>query len=213
MSASLKDVAREAGLSSAAMSRHLNGTLELPAETRDRIDHAVHKLGYRPNPHARRLSLGWSDTITLIVPDIADPFFATLAAAVERPASKRGLIVQLHATSNLEEREIAVLELAADNRSNGVVFCTNCRPGARRGRGDRGAAPCGARGRGRSMCLRAADLRRQRSGRLPCRTPPGILGASPAPRLASECYRGAEKSKSTSDYPTRQRRLKKWLPR
>lgn len=85
-------------------------------------------MGYRPNPHARRLSLGWSDTITLIVPDIADPFFATLAAAVERPASKRGLIVQLHATSNLEGRKIAVLELAADNRSDGVVFCTKLPP-------------------------------------------------------------------------------------
>lgn len=129
MPASLKDVAKEAGLSPAAVSRHLNGSLELPEETRERIEAAVRRLGYRPNPHARRLSLGRSDTITLIVPDIANPFFATLAATVEREASSRGMIVQLHATSNREEREIAVLELAADHRSDGVVFCTNRRPG------------------------------------------------------------------------------------
>ena len=129
MPASLKDVAKEARLSPAAVSRHLNGTLELPEKTRERIENAVRRLGYRPNPHARRLSLGRSDTITLIVPDIANPFFGTLAAAVERAASERGMIVQLHATSNLEAREIAVLELAADNRSDGVVFCTNRRPG------------------------------------------------------------------------------------
>ena len=129
MPASLKDVAREAGLSPAAVSRHLNGSLELPEETRERIEAAVRRLGYRPNPHARRLSLGRSDTITLIVPDIANPFFATLAATVERAASERGMIMQLHATSNLEERELAVLELAADNRSDGVVFCTNRKPG------------------------------------------------------------------------------------
>lgn len=129
MPASLKDVAKEAGLSPAAVSRHLNGSLELPEETRARIEAAVRRLGYRPNPHARRLSLGRSDTITLIVPDIANPFFATLAATVERSASNRGMIVQLHATSNREEREIAVLELAADHRSDGVVFCTNRRPG------------------------------------------------------------------------------------
>ena len=129
MPASLKDVAKEAGLSPAAVSRHLNGTLELPQETRDRIERAVRRLGYRPNPHARRLSLGRSDTLTLIVPDIANPFFAALAATVERAAFERGLIVQLHATSNLEAREIAVLELAADIRSDGVVFCTNRRPG------------------------------------------------------------------------------------
>lgn len=129
MPASLKDVAREAGLSPAAVSRHLNGTLELPDETRERIDSAVRRLGYRPNPHARRLSLGRSDTITLIVPDIANPFFAAIAATVERAATERGMIMQLHATSNLEEREIAVLELAADHRSDGVVFCTNHKPG------------------------------------------------------------------------------------
>ena len=129
MPASLKDVANAAGLSPAAVSRHLNGTLELPEETRERIEQAVRRLGYRPNPHARRLSLGRSDTITLIVPDIANPFFATLAATVERAASERGMIVQLHATSNLEAREIALLELAADTRADGVVFCTNHRPG------------------------------------------------------------------------------------
>lgn len=129
MPASLKDVAKEAGLSPAAVSRYLNGSLELPEETRERIEAAVRRLGYRPNPHARRLSLGRSDTITLIVPDIANPFFATLAATVEREAAARGMIVQLHATSNMEVREIAVLELAADHRSDGVVFCTNRKPG------------------------------------------------------------------------------------
>lgn len=129
MPASLKDVARKAGLSPATVSRHMNGTLELPPETRARIERAVRQLGYRPNPHARRLSLGRSDTITLIVPDIANPFFATLAASVERTASERGMIVQLHATSNVEAREIALLELATDNRADGVVFCTNRRPG------------------------------------------------------------------------------------
>lgn len=129
MPASLKDVAKAAGLSPAAVSRHLNGSLELPEETRARIEAAVRRLGYRPNPHARRLSLGRSDTITLIVPDIANPFFATLAATVEHEAASRGKIVQLHATSNREDREIAVLELAADHRSDGVVFCTNRKPG------------------------------------------------------------------------------------
>lgn len=127
--ASLKDVAKAAGLSTAAVSRHLNGTLALPEKTRERIDRAVHHLDYRPNPHARRLSLGRSDTITLIVPDIANPFFAALAASVERAASQHGLMVQLHATSNREARELAVLQLAADTRSDGVVFCTNRRPG------------------------------------------------------------------------------------
>ncbi|WP_299970976.1 LacI family DNA-binding transcriptional regulator [uncultured Roseobacter sp.] len=129
MPVSLKDVAKEAGLSPASVSRHLNGTLDLPVETRDRIEKAVQRLGYRPNPHARRLSLGRSDIITLVVPDIANPFFAVLASAIEKASSEKGKIVQLHATSSAEAREIAVLQMAADNRSDGVVFCTNHRPG------------------------------------------------------------------------------------
>lgn len=129
MPASIKDVAKEAGLSAAAVSRHLNGSLDLPAKTKARIDKAVKLLGYRPNPHARRLTLGRSETLTLIVPDITNPFFASLASAIERAASRREKFVQLHVTANLAEREIAVLELAAENRSDGVVFCTNRRPG------------------------------------------------------------------------------------
>lgn len=125
MSSSLKDVATRAGLSPAAVSRHLNGTLDLPEETRGRIDRAVRELGYRPNALARRLSLGQSDTIALILPDIANPFFSSLAAAVEHAASAHSKMVQLQATSGRREREIAALRLARDNRADGVVFCTN----------------------------------------------------------------------------------------
>ncbi|TIT87726.1 MAG: LacI family transcriptional regulator, partial [Mesorhizobium sp.] len=74
--ASLKDVAGAAGVSVATVSRLLNGSLSLPEETRKRIEDAIRDLNYRPNPHARRLSRGRSDTIGLVVPDIANPFFA-----------------------------------------------------------------------------------------------------------------------------------------
>ena len=85
---SLKDVAKEAAVSVATVSRYLNGTLELPEVTRMRIDAAVGKLNYHPNPHARRLSLGKSDSIALILPDIANPFFSKLAAAIELAAAR-----------------------------------------------------------------------------------------------------------------------------
>jgi LacI family transcriptional regulator len=122
---SLKDVARKADVSVATVSRYLNGTLDLPARTRARIDGAVASLGYRPNPHARRLSLGRSDTIALVVPDIANPFFARLSAAMERAAAARGQMVTLHATRSCHDREVAVLELAAENLVDGVVFLTH----------------------------------------------------------------------------------------
>ncbi|GAA2814040.1 LacI family transcriptional regulator [Aminobacter aminovorans] len=122
---SLKDVAGVAGVSVTTVSRLLNGSLELPHETRTRIEQAIRDLNYQPNPHARRLSRGRSDTIGLVVPDIANPFFATLVAAVEEEADSRGLAVSLYATLNRPGREIAYLQLIDRNHVDGLIFVTN----------------------------------------------------------------------------------------
>lgn len=122
---SLKDVADAAGVSVTTVSRMLNGSLQLPPETKLRIDKAIHELKYEPNPHARRLSRGRSDTIGLVVPDIANPFFATLVATIEEEADKRGLALSLHATLNRPGREIAYLRSLGRNHVDGLVFVTN----------------------------------------------------------------------------------------
>jgi LacI family transcriptional regulator len=122
---SLRDVAGVAGVSVATVSRMLNGTLELPAETKKRIQDAIQNLNYQPNPHARRLSLGRAETIGLVVPDIANPFFAMLVAAVEEEADRRGLSVALNATLNRPGREIAYLQSIARNHIDGLIFLTN----------------------------------------------------------------------------------------
>ncbi|TCL75740.1 LacI family DNA-binding transcriptional regulator [Rhizobium sp. BK251] len=122
---SLKDVATAAGVSVTTVSRLLNGSLELPVETKQRIETAIQKLNYEPNPHARRLSRGRSDTIGLVVPDIANPFFATLVSAVEGEADRRGLALSLYATLNRTGREIAYLRLLDRNHVDGLVFVTN----------------------------------------------------------------------------------------
>lgn len=123
--ASLKDVAEAAGVSVATVSRLLNGTLQLPSETKERIETAIRDLKYEPNPHARRLSRGRSDTIGLVVPDIANPFFATLVAAVEQEADKRGLSLSLHVTLNRPGREISYVTALARNHVDGLIFVTN----------------------------------------------------------------------------------------
>jgi LacI family transcriptional regulator len=122
---SLKDVALAAGVSVTTISRFLNGSLELPSETKTRIEQAILTLDYRPNPHARRLSRGRSDTIGLVVPDIANPFFGTLVAAVEQAADERKLAVSLHATLNRAGREVEYLRLIERNHVDGLIFVTN----------------------------------------------------------------------------------------
>lgn len=123
--ASLKDVARVAGVSVTTVSRFLNGSLELPERTRAQIETAIRDLNYVPNPHARRLSLGRSDTIGLVVPDIATPFFATLVAAVEAEADRRGLALALYATLNRAGRELGYLTAIQRNHVDGLIFVTN----------------------------------------------------------------------------------------
>ncbi|MCC6517588.1 MAG: LacI family DNA-binding transcriptional regulator [Tabrizicola sp.] len=123
--ASLRDVAQVAGVSVTTVSRFLNGTLDLPERTRTAVEAAILQLNYQPNPHARRLSRGRSDTIGLVIPDIATPFFATLVAAVEAEADRRRLGLTLHATLNRRERELSYLQAVRRNQVDGLIFVTN----------------------------------------------------------------------------------------
>ena len=124
----VKDVARHASVSAATVSRYLNGSLELPERTSVRIDRAVRELRYRPNPHARRLSLGRTDAFSLIVPNLTNPFFAGLAAGVEEGAAERGMSVTLHTTANDPDRELRALDAAARGLVDGLIFATDAPP-------------------------------------------------------------------------------------
>lgn len=123
--ARIRDVAAAARVSPAAVSRYLNGSLSLPQPTAGRIDVAVRHLDYQPNPHARRLTLGRSESIGLVLPDIANPFFARLAAAIEETTSRAGLGLVLSATLNRQDREIVYIERMRRNRVDGLIFVTN----------------------------------------------------------------------------------------
>lgn len=123
--ATLSDVAAEAGVSPTAVSRYLNNRIELPQATRDRIDAAIAKLDYRPNVLARRLSTGKAEAISLVTPDIANPFFAELAAAVEREAHDRGYAVYISSTSSGAGTETDALHRMADGHVDGLIIMTN----------------------------------------------------------------------------------------
>jgi LacI family transcriptional regulator len=123
--AGLKAVAQAAGVSVTTVSRFLNGSLHLPEKTAHRIEKAISAHNYQPNPHARRLSLGRSEMIGLVFPDIANAFFAQLVAAVEAEADRRGLGVSLFATLNRPGREMGYLQMLERNHVDGLIFLTN----------------------------------------------------------------------------------------
>ena len=81
--ATLHDVAREAGVSLATASRSLNGsTRKVNEEYRKRVLEAAARLDYSPNLSAQAVARGTTTTVALLVADIADPYFSSIAAVV-----------------------------------------------------------------------------------------------------------------------------------
>lgn len=121
MTASIKDVARLAGVSPATVSRAL-GKGPVSAALRAQVLEAVRATGYRPNLAARRLRSQESGTIGLVVADIGNPFFTGLARAVEEAAYQAGLRVILCNTGEDPAREAIYLRLMQEERVTGVIL-------------------------------------------------------------------------------------------
>ena len=79
----IKDIAREAGVSTATVSHVINKTKYVSDPTRDKVEAAIKKFGYHPNAHAQMLALGKSKIIGLLVSDISNPFFPEIIKSVE----------------------------------------------------------------------------------------------------------------------------------
>lgn len=121
----LSDVAKYAGLSKATVSRYLNKSISLPQPTVARIEEAIKALDYRANSLARRLSKGGSETIGLVLPDIANPFFAELADAAEEAASLHKYSLVLCVTRNNLEKECQFIRWLDTRQVDGLLFTTN----------------------------------------------------------------------------------------
>ncbi|MFI2361981.1 LacI family DNA-binding transcriptional regulator [Promicromonospora sp. NPDC019610] len=120
----LSQVAREAGVSLATASRAINGsaTRSVREDLRERVLEAARRLAYSPDPSAQAMARGRTTALGLVVHDIADPYFSTIAAGVARAAEQAGLIVTLASTEHSSERELAFVELARRQRSRAIIL-------------------------------------------------------------------------------------------
>ncbi|MFQ5400271.1 MAG: LacI family DNA-binding transcriptional regulator [Anaerolineae bacterium] len=111
MPVTLKDIAREAGLSITTVSRALAGYDDVAADTRQRIQELADRLGYSPNLTARRLKKQRTDTLGFIMPTsgprFADPFFSEFIAGIGNEAADHDfdLLVSTHAPDSEGERK------------------------------------------------------------------------------------------------------------
>ncbi|NVJ50001.1 MAG: LacI family DNA-binding transcriptional regulator [Gammaproteobacteria bacterium] len=106
--ATIKDVSDLAGVSQATVSRVLNGTTRVDDDKKRRVLEAIKQLGYRPNAHAKSLASNRSNSIGMVVSELAGPYFGEMMAGAEaiiRRNDKQMLIASSHASES-EEREV-----------------------------------------------------------------------------------------------------------
>jgi LacI family transcriptional regulator len=115
------DVARLAGVSTATVSRALNGTGKIAPATREAIDAAVEQLGYQPSAAARTLVTRSSQTIALLLPDITNPFYAELVSGIQERVLETGHTMLLCTTEGDPEREEQYLTLLRAKQIDGAL--------------------------------------------------------------------------------------------
>ncbi len=115
--ATLRDVARRAGVSVATASRVANGALPVRPETRARVEQAMRDLLYVPP--GRRHDTG---LIGVLVPELANPIFPALAQAIETRATPDGLASILCNTGEAAFREVDYVHMLLDRRVQGMIF-------------------------------------------------------------------------------------------
>lgn len=121
----IKDVAREAGVSVATVSRVLNDNGYVGSDTRKKVMEAIAELNYSPNEVARSLYKRESRLIGLLLPDITNPFFPQLARGVEDELSQAGYRLLLGNSDENIQKELDYIQTFVQNNVVGIITATN----------------------------------------------------------------------------------------
>jgi LacI family transcriptional regulator len=117
----MKDVAEEAGVSLKTVSRVVNGEAGVGTATAERVTAAIGRLGFRRNDVARSLR-GASSMLGLVIEDVANPFYSTIARAVEDVASREGYVVITASSEENAERERGLVTTLLSRQVEGLLL-------------------------------------------------------------------------------------------
>ncbi len=114
--ATIKEVAEVSGVSTATVSRVLNGNYPVAEATRTRVMEAVDEVGYRPNVLAKSLKTNKTYTVGLVVPDISNVYFMNIAKGVESVIAGHGYTLALGSSEEKPDKELRLLQAFKDKR-------------------------------------------------------------------------------------------------
>lgn len=123
MRATIREVAREAGVSASTVSRALSTPEMVNATTRERVLRAAERLGYAPNRAARGLITGRTGNLGLIVPDLTNPFFPSVVKGVQAKAREADYAVFLADTDEDPAAEVGLVRALA-KQVDGLILCS-----------------------------------------------------------------------------------------
>ncbi len=118
----IKDIAKELGISPSTVSRALKDHFEISQETKDAVKRVAEELNYQPNSLALSLRYSKSNTIGVIVPEIVHFFFSTVISGIEDIAQSKGYNVIITQSNESLEREAVNLQTLFNNRVDGVLI-------------------------------------------------------------------------------------------
>ena len=119
--ATIKDVAKLAGVSICTVSRALADKNNIKPQTRERVLSAARELDYKPNFSARSLKIGSTNTLGLIVPDITNPYYPKVAKSIEEYAGRQGYMILLCNANEELEKEKRLVETLKKRNVDGVI--------------------------------------------------------------------------------------------
>lgn len=128
MRITIKDIAREAGVSIATVSRVLNGKDKIKSSTKARVEQIIEKYNFSPDQIARTMKVKESKSIGLLVPQLSNEFWASLAEVIEEELWSHGYTLFLCTCSTKEDsmsKEKAAFESFLQRKVDGIIYCTS----------------------------------------------------------------------------------------
>ncbi|OPA78543.1 catabolite control protein A [Paenibacillus selenitireducens] len=122
MTVTIYDVAREAGVSMATVSRVVNNNPNVKPQTRKKVYEAIERLGYRPNAVARGLASKKTTTVGVVIPDISNSIFAEIARGIEDIANMYHYNIILCNADKKKDKEIRVINTLLEKQVDGLLF-------------------------------------------------------------------------------------------
>lgn len=122
MTVTIYDVAREARVSMATVSRVVNGNQNVKPETRKKVNDVIQRLNYRPNAVARGLASKRTTTVGVIIPDISNIYYSQLARGIEDIATMYKYHSIISNSDNDSEKEKEIFNNLLSKQVDGIIF-------------------------------------------------------------------------------------------